>query len=141
MQTVLLPVDGSPSARRAVEWAGRTLRRLAAGHVHLLNVQPAIGGWEVADHLGSRDVGRWQAATSAAVLEPAAVTLRDAGVAVTTHARVGDIATTIADVSRDLGCDAIVMGTRGLGTVKSLLLGSTATKVIHLADVPVTLVK
>jgi nucleotide-binding universal stress UspA family protein len=34
-----------------------------------------------------------------------------------------------------------VMGTRGLGPVQSLLLGSTALKVIHLAEVPVTLVK
>ena len=40
-----------------------------------------------------------------------------------------------------LGCDAIVMGTRGLGTVQTLLLGSTALKVLHLVDVPVTLIK
>ena len=33
------------------------------------------------------------------------------------------------------------MGTRGMGPVKSLVLGSVATKVIHLAGAPVTLVK
>ncbi len=33
------------------------------------------------------------------------------------------------------------MGTRGLGTVAGILLGSVATKVIHFADVPVTLIK
>jgi len=33
------------------------------------------------------------------------------------------------------------MGTRGLGPIGSLLLGSVATKVIHLAKTPVTLVK
>jgi nucleotide-binding universal stress UspA family protein len=33
------------------------------------------------------------------------------------------------------------MGTRGMGSVSNMLLGSVATKVIHLADVPVTLVK
>ena len=141
MQTVLVPVDGSPSAQRAVEWAGRILGRLPGARVHLLNVQPAIDAWEVTSQLGADDIGRWQAATSAGVLDPAAKMLGAAGVAVTTHARVGDIATTIADACRDLGCDAIVMGTRGLGAVRSLLLGSTATKVIHLADVPVTLIK
>jgi nucleotide-binding universal stress UspA family protein len=43
-------------------------------------------------------------------------------------------------------CDQIIMGTRGLGAggvaaISGLLLGSIATKVLHLVDVPVTLVK
>ncbi|MGE0360267.1 MAG: universal stress protein [Vicinamibacterales bacterium] len=141
MQNVLVAVDGSPCAQRAVAWVGRTLGRQSGVQVHLLNVQPAIATWEVTSHPGSSEAARWQAAASVAVLEPAATTLRTAGAAVSTHARVGEVATTIADVSRDLRCDAIVMGTRGLGAVRSLLLGSTATKVIQLADVPVTLVK
>jgi nucleotide-binding universal stress UspA family protein len=33
------------------------------------------------------------------------------------------------------------MGTRGLGGVRGLLLGSVTTQLLHLADVPVTLVK
>ena len=37
--------------------------------------------------------------------------------------------------------EAIVMGTRGEGAVGNLMLGSVATKVVHLAKVPVTLVK
>jgi nucleotide-binding universal stress UspA family protein len=33
------------------------------------------------------------------------------------------------------------MGTRGLGALGNVLIGSVATKVIHLAHVPVLLVK
>ena len=33
------------------------------------------------------------------------------------------------------------MGTRGLGSIRGLLLGSVATQVLHLVDMPVTLVK
>jgi nucleotide-binding universal stress UspA family protein len=33
------------------------------------------------------------------------------------------------------------MGTRGMGAIGNLVLGSVATKVIHLTEVPVTLVK
>jgi nucleotide-binding universal stress UspA family protein len=33
------------------------------------------------------------------------------------------------------------MGTRGMGGVRGLILGSVATQVVHLASVPVTLVK
>jgi nucleotide-binding universal stress UspA family protein len=35
----------------------------------------------------------------------------------------------------------IIMGTRGLGEMRGLLLGSVTTQLLHLADVPVTLVK
>jgi nucleotide-binding universal stress UspA family protein len=33
------------------------------------------------------------------------------------------------------------MGTRGMGAVPNLLLGSVASKVVHLVDIPVTLIK
>jgi nucleotide-binding universal stress UspA family protein len=33
------------------------------------------------------------------------------------------------------------MGTRGLGDIENVFLGSTSFKVVHLSDVPVTLVK
>jgi nucleotide-binding universal stress UspA family protein len=33
------------------------------------------------------------------------------------------------------------MGTRGMGGVKGLFMGSVAMKVVHLSKVPVTLVK
>jgi nucleotide-binding universal stress UspA family protein len=56
-------------------------------------------------------------------------------------ARAGQVAKTIADVAREEGVGQIVMGTRGLGGVQGLLLGSVATQVIHLAEVPVTLIK
>ena len=141
MRNVLVPVDGSPSAQRAVQWIGEVLGHQAGAHVHLVNVQQAVDAWEVISHLGSSEIAQWQAATSASVLDPAAKQLLAAGVAVTTHPRVGDVAETIVGCARDQSCDAIVMGTRGLGAVRSLLLGSTAMKVIHLADVPVTLIK
>jgi nucleotide-binding universal stress UspA family protein len=47
----------------------------------------------------------------------------------------------IAQVAREEDIQHIVMGTRGLGSIQGLLLGSVATKVIHLADVPITLIK
>jgi len=55
--------------------------------------------------------------------------------------RTGQYGETIANYAKEKQCDRIVMGTRGLGAVGGLLLGSVARKVIHLADVPITLVK
>jgi nucleotide-binding universal stress UspA family protein len=54
------------------------------------------------------------------------------------RAELGSPAETIDRVAREVGAYQIVMGTRGLG---NLFLGSVATKVVRLAQVPVTLVK
>lgn len=141
MTTVLLPVDGSPSATRAVEWIARTLRGRADARVHLLHVQPAVDAWEVRSHLGADDIARFETSAHATVLEPAAAILRAAGLAVEVHGASGEVAPQVLEHLQRLGCDAIVMGTRGLGTVQALLLGSTTMQVLHLVDVPVTLIK
>jgi len=141
MTNVLVPVDGSESATRAVRWVAHVLAGQAGARVQLLHVQPAIDAWEVRSHLGADDIARWQATGSQAVLDPAVAIAREAGIAAFSHAAVGDVASEVAAHVTRLGCDSIVMGTRGLGPVKSLLLGSTAMKVIHLAEVPVTLIK
>jgi nucleotide-binding universal stress UspA family protein len=64
-----------------------------------------------------------------------------ANVGFETVVRAGQAAEAIAQVARDKGIEHIVMGTRGLGRIQGLLLGSVAMKVIHLAQVPITLIK
>jgi nucleotide-binding universal stress UspA family protein len=53
---------------------------------------------------------------------------------------IGEPAATIVQFAKRMHCREIVMGTRGLGGLKGLLLGSVTTKVIHLSRVPVTVV-
>jgi nucleotide-binding universal stress UspA family protein len=53
----------------------------------------------------------------------------------------GQPAETIVQVAREHGCSGIVMGTRGLGDLENVFLGSTSFKVVHLSEVPMTLVK
>lgn len=53
----------------------------------------------------------------------------------------GPVAATIDRVARAEGVAQIVMGTRGLGGVGGLLLGSVGTQLLHLSDVPVAFVK
>lgn len=142
MKNVLVPVDGSESAVRAVRWVSAVLAGQAGARVHLLAVRPPVDAWEVRSHLGADAIAKMTAANAAGVLDPAAAMLRDAGVTVESHAVEGeDVAELIAQHVHTCGCDAIVMGTRGLGAVQSVLLGSTTLKVIHLTDVPVTVIK
>lgn len=74
-------------------------------------------------------------------LVPARELLADAGRSYREHVVIGDPAAKIVEVAKAEGVDAIIMGTRGMRALGNLALGSTATKVIHLAEVPVTLVK
>jgi len=66
---------------------------------------------------------------------------RKAGATFTGEIAVGDIAPTLAWRAEELQCDEIIMGTRGMSAIRNLVLGSMATKVVHLAAMPVTLVK
>lgn len=141
MKRALVPLDGSEDALRAFGHALGELRGQPDAELHVVNVQsPPIHPWPgklVPPDVIDEELRRAGEAVVAAAERPAAL----AGVACASHVRIGNAATEIADCARALGCDAIVMGTRGLGRVGNLVLGSVAHKVVHLADVPVTLVR
>jgi nucleotide-binding universal stress UspA family protein len=66
--------------------------------------------------------------------------LTEAGIAYTSRTLVGDIAQSIVEHGDAAQCRTIYMGTRGMGALPNLVMGSIATKVVHLALVPVVLV-
>jgi nucleotide-binding universal stress UspA family protein len=146
MPCVLIPVDGSDNSMRAV---GAACRQLAHGQlvtVHLLNVQPPINSRLVNNYLSQDLIAKFQQELGETALEPTRARLDEAGIAYTSNVEVGDVAQTIAGCVRDLYCDQVIMGTRGLGSgavgaISGLLMGSIATKVLHLVEVPVTFVK
>jgi nucleotide-binding universal stress UspA family protein len=140
---ILVPVDGSAPANRAVVYA----TTLAAGRddalITLVNVQ-GPETLEVSDisAVMSRKADRQLAARrSKTALRKADRICRDAQVKFETRAELGPIAETIDRLARRLDVDQIVIGSRGLGAIGRLVLGSVATKVAQLARIPVTLVK
>ena len=91
--------------------------------------------------LSEQEIARWQAGEADLILQPARQILDAAEVQYQVRSRVGSPANEIARHVHETQCDAIIMGTRGLGPVANLMIGSVATKVIHLVEVPVTLIK
>jgi nucleotide-binding universal stress UspA family protein len=140
MSAILVPVDGSKNALRAIDYAMKQVR--LKGTVHVLNVQlpPETYGM-VPAYLSRKEYRRLAMQRAQAILGRAAGRVRRARVACETHVVYGDVGPAIVRTARRLKCESIVMGTRGLGAIGNLLLGSIATKVIHLARIPVTLVK
>ena len=135
MLRVLVPVDGSESSTRAVQTAVQLYERLAKVEVLLLHVEVVDG--VPATALGD---GGQRAAVPADALLRAKSLLDAAGVPHTSEIRRGYVPPVIAQYADAMRCDAIVMGTRGLGSTGDVV-GSIARQVIALSDLPVTLVK
>lgn len=141
MNKPLIPIDGSPAALRALAYALRELQGSAGARVELINVQaPMLQPWP--GKLVSPDLIKAELqARGSKLLSQARSLTQSADIAFDAHVSIGSAADEIAALARSLGCDAIVMGTRGMGAVADWVLGSVAHKVVHLSSVPVTLVK
>lgn len=141
MFKLLLPMDGSPAALRAARFAAALAPQVSDLEVHLLNVQEPVDAWEVRRFLSEEEIAAMQKQRGEEALAEALAILREAGVAVVAHLEAGDVAQTIARMVGELACRQVVMGTHGHGAMGGLLMGSVSTKVLHLVQVPVTLVK
>lgn len=140
MHKLLIPVDGSPSSLRAVEHAATLSRAGLAAEIHLLNVQLPVGS-NVADFVAKKTLSDYHREEGKKALAEAEANLQKASIAFTIHISVGAPGAVIAAFVRELNCDHVVMGSRGLGSALNLLMGSVASDVIENVDVPVTLVK
>jgi nucleotide-binding universal stress UspA family protein len=140
MQRILVPVDGSDTSRRAVSYVATMCRGLGSADIRLLNVQPAPIGWQTR-HVAEETIKAHARQRGEETLAEARRILEAAGVTYSLHVEYGEPAETIARICNELSCESITMGTRGLGLVGKLVIGSVATKVLHLVEVPVTLVK
>jgi nucleotide-binding universal stress UspA family protein len=69
------------------------------------------------------------------------VLLKQAGIAYECEVAKGDPAHTLLDILERFGCDLVIMGARGLGSLRSALLGSVSHEMLHAAGVPVMIVK
>ncbi|HZM36532.1 MAG TPA: universal stress protein [Burkholderiales bacterium] len=137
---VLLAVDGSECAARAARFVVQLLVGREA-QVELVNVQPPVAYADLLFAETRARVDELIAARGRRAARDALDAMASAGITSRLHVLSGDAAPVIASTARELGCGLIIMGTRGLGAVAGLALGSVAGKVIHLAEVPVTVVK
>ena len=142
MLKVLLPVDGSENAVRATQELIRTLvwyKKPPA--VDLLAVHLPVHQFPNMSLVVSKEMlERFYAEESDDMLAASRKALDAAGVKYTAHKLVGPIAECIIDQAKRSGSNMIYMGTRGMTAVANMLLGSVATRVLHLTHIPVVLI-
>lgn len=138
---ILVPVDGSVAALQAVRQALRMVDEGLRATLVLANVQEPATLYEMLLAHDPEVIERVSAEAGLHLLEPARALARAAGVEHEIEVARGDPAHTLVDIVDNFGCDLVVMGSRGMGTLRSALLGSVAHEVLHAAPVPVLVVK
>ena len=141
MKKILVPVDGSDNALRAVEYLLKLTADFNVETVHLVNIQDALHSLEIQEGWTAEQCAAARQRAGDAALSAARRRLDTTGIPYTAETLTGPVALTIVNLARELKCDLIVMGTRGMGAIGNLLMGSVAGKVVQLTDVPVMLVK
>jgi nucleotide-binding universal stress UspA family protein len=139
---ILIPADGTENANRAVDYVVASRDWLKeVPHVLLLNVQWNIASGNVKLFISKQTVNDYYQEMGVAALATARSKLDAAGIPYSFHISVGTPAEAIVRYATDQGVDQIVMGAGEQRTLASFLLGSVVNKVLHLASVPVLLVK
>jgi nucleotide-binding universal stress UspA family protein len=140
---ILLAVDGSKNSLDAVQclidhadWY-REKPQVELVTVHL--PVPKLPRMGVA--VGKAQIQKYYEEEGQTKLAAARRKLDAAGVPYKANVLVGPVAETIVRHAKDKRCDLIYIGTRGMSEMGKALLGSTATKVLHISDIPVLLVK
>ena len=136
---ILIAVDGSKNSLDAVKclvehadwYRGKPTVELVTVHLPVPRVGP----------VGKGQVEKYYREEGEAALAAAKKRLSAARIAYNAHVLVGQVAESIVKHAKAKGCDIIYIGTRGMSAIGKALVGSTATKVLQISDVPVLLVK
>ncbi len=136
-KNILLAVDGSEYSNNALAYAKNVAEhyRATLWLVHVFPHTSDLLGYDDFEKLYSK-----RKCTGQSVLEAALEKLGQPAFKVREELLEGPEAESILKFAGNNQADLIVMGTRGLGAVKGLLLGSVSRKVIHDATCPVMVV-
>jgi nucleotide-binding universal stress UspA family protein len=134
---IVVPTDGSDSARRAVDHAVDLAARSGAT-VHAVSVVDAtkLGPFTPSDVAVSEIRSSLRSAAVDAT-ESVARRCREAGVECVTAVRVGVPHETIVAYADEVGADLVAMGTHGRTGLPRAMLGSVTERVVRTSDVPV----
>jgi nucleotide-binding universal stress UspA family protein len=135
---ILVAYDGSDHSQKALNLAVK-IAQCSEGKLKVLfafDHVPTIFGDDETEHFIERAMSRGRD-----VLSTATTHLDEVGIEFTTDIVEGPAAEAILRTAQAEGCDLIVMGSRGLGMMQGLLLGSVSYRVLHHAQIPVLIVR
>ena len=136
---ILIPIDGSEDAKAACRVAAQLMAAIPGREtLHLLHCIapiPGLIGGEQREKL-KQDHEK----DAEALFESIRTELGPVDCDIKTYIRHGETAQAIVDAAKELGCTMIIMGTRGISEIKSIVLGSVSHNVLRHASIPVLLI-
>lgn len=136
---VLLAIDGSEHAMRAAKTAAEIAHCMESAQLRIVVAYDPIPSYLGEPNLQDAINARLNEAQK--ILQKAIEAVGDSGLDIHTELIEGNPAEAIIDVARTRKSDVIVMGSRGLGRLAGLVLGSTSQKVVSHAPCPVLIVR
>ena len=141
LQRLLVGTDGSEAAIRAVAWAASLARQLDAEviAVHVFTFDPA----QLSDDLvvlPEEEMERLKEKSRSFLDGTWSAPLRSAGARFRTLLETGNAARALLDAAKREGADLIIVGSRGRGGFREMLLGSVGHHLTHHSPVPVVIV-
>jgi nucleotide-binding universal stress UspA family protein len=140
MKRILVPVDGSECALRALRYAIARAKDTKS-EIDVLHVEPPAPYQEARLYAMREDIARLHKEAIARLVKQATDILEAEKIPHRAHIAGGEIANVVARFVQDEKVDEIVMGTRGMSALGQVFLGSVASRVVHFVSIPVTLVK
>lgn len=137
---VLVPLDGSDVAERALPYLRDVLSEGCATQAILLNVVTVPTPWDATASVSVYNDSEILLAQSANYLERLRAGLESEGLRVKAQVLEGSAATTILEYARTTGTDLILMATHGYSGIKRLVLGSVAQQIVQESPCPVLLI-
>jgi len=139
MVKILIPVDGSPNALKAVQYAVNRFMADHAMEIHLLHVRTPLTQ-NAARFISKRNRAAWHREEADKALRSARDLLDRFGVPHAVHVELGDKAVLIDRVAQRLHVSQIVMGTARKNSLTRLIEDSVTNRVLELTRVPVEVV-
>jgi nucleotide-binding universal stress UspA family protein len=137
-EKILLAVDGSDHSLKAAKLAGN-LARLTGGTLRVITAYEEVPSYLGEPNLSQTIAKRTEKAEE--ILNEATKEIGEIPGGCELEILSGDPAETILRVVDTFNIELIIMGTRGQGGIKSLLVGSQSHKVVSTAPCPVMLVR
>jgi nucleotide-binding universal stress UspA family protein len=147
MYKILVATDGSPQSQKTLEYVAQIAVPLKA-EVTVLSVAQEVPVLKSHEGISFEQTANFEKNIAAGMRQMAEDALAIAkkyfdekGIKITTRVETGHPAEIIVKMAEDEGFDQVVLGSRGLGGIKGVLLGSVSSKVVNRAHTNVTVVK